>query len=219
MAGMGYTVFEVIEMLPLWEILIWLLPPVFVGLILLDQYLHRPWLPAAAGAAAVFLLVASWQSGALWWAPLILMVGTGLCMLELIIPGFGFVGFTGIAVQLVGLYLVTQGILFPVRLLLTLIPLAMMPLLNRLFGSPGALPDHMVHSTVNDTAAGFVAHDTRSELIGREGKTLTALRPSGLAEINGQRLDVICSQAYLPAGSPVRVRAVSPGRVEVEPIE
>jgi len=206
-------------MLSLWEILIWLVPPAFVSLILLDQYLHRGWLLATAGSMGLVLLTAAWQTASIWWAPLVLLAGVILCLLEFIIPGFSFAGVLGILAHLAGLYLVTDGHLFPVRLILILLPLAIIPLLNRRLGHPTVIPDHMVHTTVNDVASGFVAHTTHSELIDHEGKALTALHPSGLAQIDGQRVDVICTTPYLPAGSPIRVRAVSPGRVEVEPIE
>ena len=203
----------------LWGILIWLLPPVFISLVLLDQYLHKPWLMAAAGAAGLLLLLTCWQSEPLWWSPLVLLVGTILCILEFIIPGFSFAGIAGILLQLVGLYLVTGGDLFLLRLVIIFLPAAAIPLLNRKLGSPTAIPDHMIHTTVNDTASGYIARTTHSHLVGCEGATLTALRPSGLAEIQGQRMDVICSVPYLPAGSPIRVRTVAPGRIEVEPIQ
>lgn len=206
-------------MAPLWEILIWLTPPVFVSLILLDQYLHRGWLLAAAGLTGLLLILAAWQSADIWWAPLVLLAGVVLCLLEFIIPGFSFVGALGILANLWGLYLTTNGMFFLVRLVIILLPLAVIPLLNRRLGEPTAIPDHMVHTTVNDAASGFVAHETHSELIGREGKTLTALHPSGLAQIDGRRVDVICTEPYLPADTPVCVRAVSPGRIEVEPLK
>lgn len=56
-------------------------------------------------------------------------------------------------------------------------------------------------------------------LEGHEGITLTALRPAGLAEIDGRRVDVTASVQWLDAGQPVRVVSVQGIRVIVEPIE
>ena len=79
-----------------------------------------------------------------------------------------------------------------------------------------AAPNRFVHKTVNDAAAGYVAHTARPELEGQTGVALTALRPTGRAMIAGQRVDVICTGSYLEAGSSLRVCSVAPGRVEVE---
>ena len=56
-------------------------------------------------------------------------------------------------------------------------------------------------------------------LEGRTGITLTALRPAGLAEIDGRRVDVTSSVLWIEAGRPVRVVSVQGIRVLVEPVE
>jgi membrane-bound serine protease (ClpP class) len=57
------------------------------------------------------------------------------------------------------------------------------------------------------------------ELLGREGRTLTPLRPAGLAEIDGRRVDVVSDSEFLDAGIPVRVAYVEGNRVVVESVE
>ncbi len=56
------------------------------------------------------------------------------------------------------------------------------------------------------------------ELVGQEGKTLTQLRPAGLAEIAGRRLDVVADNELIAAGVAVRVVEVEGNRVVVEAI-
>ncbi len=55
-----------------------------------------------------------------------------------------------------------------------------------------------------------------SELVGRSGRVLTPLRPSGLAEIGEARIDVVSDSEFLEAGVRVRVCEVEGNRVVVE---
>ena len=54
------------------------------------------------------------------------------------------------------------------------------------------------------------------ELVGRQGEAMTPLRPSGIALIDGQRVDVITRGSHLEAGDPVAVVHVEGNRVIVE---
>jgi membrane-bound serine protease (ClpP class) len=55
----------------------------------------------------------------------------------------------------------------------------------------------------------------RPELLERTGETLTALRPSGTAVIDGKRVDVVTEGQMIDPGTPVRVIAVEGLRVVV----
>lgn len=68
----------------------------------------------------------------------------------------------------------------------------------------------------------FIARDTigslgveRPELVNRTGTTLTILRPSGIALIEGKRVDVVTEGGFVEAGTPVKVVAVEGLRVVV----
>ena len=56
-------------------------------------------------------------------------------------------------------------------------------------------------------------------LVGREGRTLTTLRPAGMAEIDDHRIDVVADSEFLAAGVAVRVCEVEGNRVVVEALE
>ncbi|HEX9732701.1 MAG TPA: NfeD family protein [Thermoanaerobaculia bacterium] len=57
------------------------------------------------------------------------------------------------------------------------------------------------------------------DLVGKEGRTLSSLRPAGLAEIGGDRVDVVTDSEFLDAGVRVRVIEVEGNRVVVEETE
>lgn len=56
-------------------------------------------------------------------------------------------------------------------------------------------------------------------LAGQSGRTLTPLRPSGIADIGDLRVDVVADSEFLEAGVEVRVCEVEGNRVVVEAIE
>ncbi len=51
-------------------------------------------------------------------------------------------------------------------------------------------------------------HDARSRYLGREGVAVTPLRPGGIAEIDGERVEVQTEGAFFAAGSRVRIVAM-----------
>ena len=56
-----------------------------------------------------------------------------------------------------------------------------------------------------DSTEGFVAALPRGDLVGQQGVAFTDLRPSGAAEVAGERLDVVTEGEYVPVGSAVQV--------------
>lgn len=67
--------------------------------------------------------------------------------------------------------------------------------------------------------AGFTAQGSElSELLGTEGVTTSPLRPSGMATINGKRVDVVTRGVMVASGMPVKVVEVSGNQVVVKPL-
>lgn len=52
-------------------------------------------------------------------------------------------------------------------------------------------------------------------LVGTEGEALSTLRPAGLAQLGGQRIDVVAESSWIPAGARVRVIEVAGNRIVV----
>ncbi len=52
---------------------------------------------------------------------------------------------------------------------------------------------------------GYISAPQRDDLVGASGKTLTDLRPSGTAEIAGERIDVVTEGEFVKAGATVTV--------------
>ena len=58
-----------------------------------------------------------------------------------------------------------------------------------------------------------------SQFLNKEGEALSALRPAGVAQIEGQRVDVVSEVGHIEAGNRVRVVTVEGRRVVVRKIE
>ncbi len=71
-------------------------------------------------------------------------------------------------------------------------------------------------TVANDLKDAHGQNATLSGLVGKCGTTLSALRPSGFAEIEGQRVDVVSQSDMLAAGTPVEVVRVEGNRVVVD---
>jgi membrane-bound serine protease (ClpP class) len=54
-------------------------------------------------------------------------------------------------------------------------------------------------------------------LEGKTGRAVTALRPGGMAEIDGRRVDVVARSQWVEEGTVIRVAAVQGMRIVVEP--
>ena len=74
-------------------------------------------------------------------------------------------------------------------------------------------------SPKSEDVTGSGTDGTLRMLVGRDGHTLGMLRPSGVAEIDGKRYDVIAEGLPINAGRPIRVVMVEGNRVVVREVE
>lgn len=64
--------------------------------------------------------------------------------------------------------------------------------------------------------AGYSAQaDKAGELLGKQGVAVTDLRPTGIATIEGRRIDVMSDGEYLDAGARIKVVEVASNRIMV----
>lgn len=64
----------------------------------------------------------------------------------------------------------------------------------------------------------YVASSDFSSLRGMTGVAASYLRPAGVAQIDGKRVDVLTEGEFIAAGTPIRVMRVEGARVFVEPV-
>lgn len=141
----------------------------------------------------------------------LIILGIGLLTLEVFIPNFGIAGGAGLIAILVGVILsaksfISGAIIFLIILVVTISLLIIFYriLINK--GSPIILQENLNKDKDNDALDYFV---------GKEGVALTTLRPSGNAEFDGIRLDVITYGEFIAKGTPVYVNKVEGKKIVV----
>jgi len=159
---------------------------------------------------------------------LMFVLGVVLILVEVfVIPGFGIAGLSGIILILVSLFLSLisadpvldfEG----VSLAIIQLSVALLGAIILIFVMAKYLPKtnmfkRFVLSDAEKTNKGFSSHVTSKDLIGAEGVAITTLRPSGTAEINGKKVDVVTESEFLEQGKKIVVIAVEGIRVVVKP--
>jgi membrane-bound serine protease (ClpP class) len=187
-------------------------------------------IPGALGVGSLGLFFwGHWLVQLAGWEELMLVAaGVILLALELlVVPGFGIVGILGIIAIVASLVLSSTGpgatTAFIVQaatrvvmsvLVAMLASFVLLRLLPRLpFGRRLILERGLA------SAEGYAsAPESDARLLGRRGRTASALRPAGIAEIDGQRVDVVSEGELLDAGQPIEVIRVDGNRIVVRQI-
>lgn len=74
--------------------------------------------------------------------------------------------------------------------------------------------------SVNATEKGFVSStDRKDDLLSSEGVAITTLRPSGTANINGNKVDVVTEGEMISKNTKIKVTDVRGNRVVVRPVK
>ena len=142
-----------------------------------------------------------------------LTVGYVLLVIEMCIPGFGVPGITGASLAVVGLIIMHPTPLQALTLVVVYVLLLMIALViclrwitqGRLSNSRLVLREVSAHPEAGSL----------EQYVGRTGAAHTPLRPAGIADLNGVRLNVVTEGDFIERGTPVRVVRVSGNRVVV----
>lgn len=151
------------------------------------------------------------------------LAGLALLIVEVFMPGFGVPGISGIVLLLISAALlwVRSGPLAALALVVIIVALVAILLsitlksasTGRLSKSPIILKD------AERPEDGYLAANDMSVFVGREGETRTVLRPSGIADFDGVRLNVVSDGTYLKQGAKVKIDRVEGSRIVVSEIE
>jgi membrane-bound serine protease (ClpP class) len=161
---------------------------------------------------------------------LMFVIGLGLILLEVfVIPGFGIAGISGILLIIASLFLSLVGQdpfldFEAVSMAIMQLSVAILLALIFIFILAKYLPKttifkKFVLQVEEKTAQGFTSHTTSQEMVGAKGFAVTSLRPSGTAEINGKRVDVVTDSEFIEKSKPVEVIEVEGIRVVVREIK
>lgn len=146
----------------------------------------------------------------------LLLVGFTLVVIEMYIPGFGVPGITGIIMLILGVVFARPSPLGAVIMVLIIVALLCIALSVCLHSaSSGRLSkSRLVLHDVSTQAERKETSDL-NYFVGREGVTQTVLRPAGMAEFDGVKLNVVSDGEYISGGASVVVDRVEGNRIVV----
>ena len=163
--------------------------------------------------SGLFAAVAPW--GLAPWIALII-VGYCLIVVEMYIPGFGVPGISGMICLAVGLFFVSGGSMLA-GLLATLVVVALLCValsISIRSASKGRLAKSRL--VLNETSISPEEKGQALEYyVGKEGEAKTILRPAGVADIEGVRLNVLTDGDFINENEKIVVERVEGNRIFV----
>ncbi len=173
---------------------------------------------------------------------ILIVLGAILLLVEIfVIPGFGVCGILGILSMVGGMiwmmiphipstpdipnlddsllnqYLTSMFISLCIMVIFGAIAIVM---INK-FLPKTATFSKLVHQGASTSEEGYngTSEAKNKPLIGKEGVAATVLRPSGIATIDGKRVDVVAEGAYIKKDQKLKVKDVKGVRIVVVPID
>ena len=171
---------------------------------------------AIIAAAALFGM--NFVSGAGSWLEVLLFIlGMGLLILEVFIPGFGLFGIAGILSMLASFYFVLGGNVSALNWLAVSIvaALTIFALLIKYLPSNPAW-NLFVLKNKQENSEGYSVTPDMTQYAGKAGVALTTLRPAGIALIEGVRIDVVTFGDYIDSGTNIVVVRVEGSKIFVK---
>jgi membrane-bound serine protease (ClpP class) len=183
--------------------------PGTVGLISLGLFFWGHWIIQLAG----------WEE--------LLLVGVGVLLLALevfVIPGMTVAGIAGIVALVAGLGMTLVGAGATMSVVITALGHVAISILLAMAGAFAfvrALPslpfgNRLVLEADMTSDRGYVSSpESDRRWLGRTGTAISALRPAGIAEFDGARVDVVSDGDFVDAGSTIAVTRVDSNRIVV----
>lgn len=188
-------------------------------------------IPGALGITSLGLFFwGHWLVQLAGWEELLLLVaGAVLIAVEaFVLPGFGIVGVLGIVTLLGGIALSMVGaqdsyeivLLAAMRVVFALIAAILASLVLMRFLPQTTVGRRLVLATGLSARQGYAsAPESDSRWLGKSGHASTPLHPAGIAEIDGERVDVVSTGEPIDAGEAIRVVRVDGNRVVVRSLK
>lgn len=147
------------------------------------------------------------------------VIGFLLMIIEMFYPGFGFPGIMGGILLIVGIVFSAKNAvqaLIMLIIILTVLGIALTVVLKSF--SKGRLSKTLVLEDVQKKEEGYICVEDLNFFLNKEGIATTVLRPSGTADFNGIRLDVVSEGEFIKKGKKVKIIHVEGRRIVVKEI-
>ena len=151
---------------------------------------------------------------------LCLLLGMGLIVVEIFLPGFGLPGISGVVLICAGTVLASMhfGTLTAVGILLVIIAVLAV-LVSWVLRSAAKGDMNRSELFLHDREQLHQQADDMQVPVGRQGRTTSLLRPAGTADFHGVRHNVVTEGGFLEGGQMVEIIRVEGKRIVVRPLE
>ena len=168
---------------------------------------------------ATYIALHSYSTGLSIFILLIFIGGIALIGLEMFIPG-GIVGTVGVITLVYAIIYVNKSTYYIAFILvISLILAVILYYVNRnIFHKKLMFLDRLVLNDSISTKDGYVASESRLELLGQKLIAYTDLRPAGVAVLENEKLDVVTDGDFIEKGNKIEVIRVEGMRIVVKKI-
>ena len=156
-----------------------------------------------------------------WWATGLFVLGAMALLIEMFVPGFGAFGFSGLIMCVLGLlfsvnsleeFTKLAGFAMIACALLVAILIALKKFTKIKFY------DRLANKEVQNVEEGYVINKYNDDIIGKEAVVVTDLRPIGVVEVDGKRMDAFSDEGFIEKGSNVEITGKKSSSVIVRKI-
>ena len=150
------------------------------------------------------------------------VLGIGCLIAEAFMPGFGAPGITGVVLEVITLVMTwfQHGPVATLAMLLIVLLVLAIAISTSLRSiTKGRLSkSSLVHSETESNEEGYRSIEDLSVFMDKEGTASSVLRPTGIADFDGVRLNVSSEGDYIPAGTKVRIIKVEGAKILVKAV-
>jgi len=154
------------------------------------------------------------------YTALILIAGIVLVIIEMFHPGFGAPGITGAVLIVIAIVLISETIqqaLILIIIILAFLGLALSVIIQSATkGRLSRSPIILQHSQQKEI--GYIGINDLEYFLDKEGISCTVLRPSGIADFDGVKIDVVSEGPLIPKDRKVRVIKVNGSSIVVREV-
>lgn len=148
---------------------------------------------------------------------LLFAIGVVFLIVEIFVSSFGLFGILGIASLCGGIVLAAYdtGNAIVSLLIALLVAIVVIVIVSIYFQKRGVWNKFILRDTFTEDK-GYVSTSSKKDLLGKTGIAVTTLRPSGVAEIDNKRVDVVSSGSFIRQDSRIEVIQIEGTRVVVQ---
>lgn len=146
-----------------------------------------------------------------------LLAGLVLVIIEMFHPGFGVPGIAGAVLLVIGVLLTAKSVteaLFMMSIILAILCVALVIVLHS--ATKGKLSKKLILRDEQKKESGYIGTEDLNYFLDKEGVAFTVLRPSGTADIDGVKMDVVTEGEYIEKGARIKIIKVQGRRMVVK---